>query len=417
MSAVPQQLSNSATQQRDVLAEDVVLSVRGVSKKFCRRLRRSMAYGIVDLGRNLLGAPPDSSGLRKHEFWAVQDISFELRRGEILGLIGPNGSGKTTLLRMIAGILPPDRGEIAIRGRTGALIALGAGFHPHMTGRENIYVNGAILGMSRAEIGAKFDAIVDFAEVGDALDAPVNSYSSGMRVRLGFAIAVHIDPDVLLIDEVLAVGDVGFRAKCYERMSDVVQRSAVVFVSHNMPAVARVCSRVAVLDRGHLLFDGDVAEGVEMYCKLFALQQPRTLGTGEARIQNLRVLDADGRPTQAVRHAEPARVAFDVQLAPEYDEYLVSVTFASRQMELVGQCHSAYCGERLTNDGRARHIEVDLPALHLNPGLYYVSVIVFDSANVRHLAWLHAGCQIQVRGEFVGSAPMQWRGEWSVEPI
>jgi lipopolysaccharide transport system ATP-binding protein len=197
---------------------EVVVSVKNISKKFCKALKRSMAYGIVDLSKNLFGIKPESTELRNEEFWALDDISFELMRGESLGLIGVNGSGKTTLLRLLAGIFPPDRGEIMIKGKVGALISVGAGFHAHMTGRENIYLNGSILGLSREEIDSKFEEITDFAEIGDFLDAPVATYSSGMRIRLGFSIATAIEPDVLLLDEILAVGDAKFRNKCYNRI-------------------------------------------------------------------------------------------------------------------------------------------------------------------------------------------------------
>jgi ABC-type polysaccharide/polyol phosphate transport system ATPase subunit len=251
------------------LPGDVVVSARGVSKKFCKRLRRSMAYGIAELSKNLLGVRPNTSRLRKHEFWALDGVSFELRRGDVLGLIGVNGSGKTTLLRLIAGIFPPDRGGVAIRGRVGALIALGAGFHVHMTGRENIYLNGAILGMTRREVHAKFDDIVGFAEIGDFVDAPVATYSSGMKVRLGFSIAIHIEPDILLVDEVLAVGDVFFKHKCMQRLRDLTSSgTAIVFVSHITDLVRSTCNRGMLLDQGRILYEGGSEQTVDRYLKL-----------------------------------------------------------------------------------------------------------------------------------------------------
>ncbi|MEM7827068.1 MAG: ATP-binding cassette domain-containing protein [Candidatus Aenigmatarchaeota archaeon] len=176
--------------------QETVLSVKNVSKKFCKNLKLNMFYGLVDLSKNLLGLKPNSTQLRKSEFWAVDDVSFDLKRGQILGLIGVNGSGKSTLLKLIAGIFPPDKGEIIVKGRIGSLISLGVGFHPHMSGRENIYLNGAILGMKFKEINSKIQSIIDFAELGDFIDAPVATYSSGMRVRLGFSIAIATKPDI-----------------------------------------------------------------------------------------------------------------------------------------------------------------------------------------------------------------------------
>ena len=183
------------------------------------------------MGRELTGRRRgEHGGLRTKEFWAVNNVSFELKRGECLGLIGRNGAGKTTLLKMLNGLIKPDAGRIEMRGRVGALIALGAGFNPILTGRENIYVNGSVLGLTKKEIGAKLDEIVDFAEIGDFIDTPVQNYSSGMAVRLGFAVASSIRPDVLLIDEVLAVGDISFVLRCLNRVSELLPTTAVVFV-------------------------------------------------------------------------------------------------------------------------------------------------------------------------------------------
>lgn len=261
---------NPAPMELDAAAEridhDTVVSVRNVSKKFCRRLRRSMAYGISDLSRNLFGLKSRTAELRKDEFWALNDVSFDLKKGESIGLIGANGSGKTTLLRLITGIFPPDDGEIRVRGRVGALIAIGAGFHPHMTGRENIYLNGTILGMKRAEINSKLQDIIDFAEIGDFLDAPVSTYSSGMRVRLGFSIAIHTEPDILLIDEILAVGDSHFRTKCYQRLSELIDKSVVfILVSHNPEAILATCQKAIYLSGGIVRSIGDVDSVMRTY--------------------------------------------------------------------------------------------------------------------------------------------------------
>jgi ABC-type polysaccharide/polyol phosphate transport system ATPase subunit len=213
-----------------------------------------MLYGIHDLGKNLIGLKRDSSMLHKDEFWAVDDVNFELKAGEIFGIVGANGSGKTTLLRLLSGIFPPDKGEIMVKGNMGSLIAVGAGFHPHMTGRENILVNGAILGMSKREILRNFDAIVDFAEIGDFLDAPVSTYSSGMYVRLGFAIAIHSMPDIVLVDEILAVGDSKFQRKCLDRIKAMRrQKTTFVLVSHNMQNIEAMCTKVLLMHHGRQL--------------------------------------------------------------------------------------------------------------------------------------------------------------------
>ena len=230
---------------------ETLVKVENVSKKFCRDLKRSLWYGMKDLGNELLGRPHNGEGeLRQDEFWAMKDVNFELKRGECIGLIGRNGAGKTTLLRMLNGLIKPDKGRIEMSGRVGALIALGAGFNPILTGRENIYVNASVLGLTKREINAKFDKIVEYAEVGDFIDSPFQSYSSGMQVRLGFAVAATLEPDVLLLDEVLAVGDIGFRHKCYNTIMELAQKCAVIVVSHSMPSIARVSSHILLLHDG-----------------------------------------------------------------------------------------------------------------------------------------------------------------------
>lgn len=244
---------------------DVLIQADNVGKKFCRDLKRSLWYGVQDSFWDLTGRDVRPE-LRSNEFWANQGISFDLKRGECLGLVGRNGAGKTTLLKMLNGLIKPDRGAITIRGKLNAMIALGAGFNPVLTGRENLLVNGAILGLSRNQVREKTDEIIEFAEVAEFIDAPVRTYSSGMQVRLGFATAVTlIEPDVLLLDEVLAVGDFRFRNKCMSRIASILARTAVIFVSHQEAHVRRVCTRAMWLNRGKCEFSGDVPETLLRY--------------------------------------------------------------------------------------------------------------------------------------------------------
>ncbi|OGU15522.1 MAG: hypothetical protein A2076_12700 [Geobacteraceae bacterium GWC2_53_11] len=245
---------------------ETLIKVDGISKKFCRNLKRSLWYGMQDLSKELWGQRNGGNGeLRPDEFWAVNDVSFELKRGECLGLIGHNGAGKTTLLRMLNGLIKPDRGRIEMRGRVGALIALGAGFNPVLTGRENIYVNASVLGLSKQEIDDKFDEILDFAELGEFIDAPVQSYSSGMQVRLGFAVATTLEPDILLLDEVLAVGDASFRSKCWRRIGSLLSKAAVILVSHEAYAISRLCDKAIYIKQGNLEYYGDSNNALKIY--------------------------------------------------------------------------------------------------------------------------------------------------------
>jgi lipopolysaccharide transport system ATP-binding protein len=247
----------------------VMLKVQSVSKKFQIGVKqqryRTLRDTIVETAKGLFQPkntePPGT-------FWALQDINFEVNQGEVVGIIGRNGSGKSTLLKIISRITEPTKGKIFYRGRIGTLLEVGTGFHPELTGRENIYMNGAILGMSRQEITRKFDEIVDFSEVEKFIDTPVKHYSSGMYVRLAFSVAASLEPDILLVDEVLAVGDVAFQRKCMGKMSDVAQAGrTILFVSHQMSAIQSLCTRAIILDGGKNLLDGKVEEVIPLYLK------------------------------------------------------------------------------------------------------------------------------------------------------
>ena len=260
--------------------DDVVLAVKGVSKKFCRDLKRSLIYGVQDIATELIGIREDAEKLRPREFWALNDVSLELRKGEALGLVGKNGSGKSTLLRIIAGLIRPDAGSVTVKGRVAPLIALGAGFNPILTGRENIYANMSILGLSTKEIEERFDDVVKFAEIGEAIDAPVQSYSSGMAARLGFASAIHTEPDIILIDEVLAVGDIKFKTKCYGKLQELRQKQkSFIMVSHSSHSISTVCESAMYLQKGKKIMSGDIVSVMNQYeDDLFLGGATRTLG-------------------------------------------------------------------------------------------------------------------------------------------
>lgn len=245
---------------------EVLISVDKVSKKFCRDLKQSLLYGVQDIATELVGGKRKSDTLRSKEFWALKDVSFQLRRGEALGLVGSNGAGKSTLLRIISGLIKPDTGCVKVKGRLAPLIALGAGFNPILTGRENIYANMSILGLSTQEIKNKFQDVIDFSEIGNAIDAPVQTYSSGMAARLGFACAVHIEPDILLIDEVLAVGDIKFKMKCHKKLAQLREKgTAFILVSHNSHSILNVCNSSIYLAKGQLITSGETELVIRKY--------------------------------------------------------------------------------------------------------------------------------------------------------
>jgi lipopolysaccharide transport system ATP-binding protein len=460
---------NRSEIETNPLPPDVVLRVRHVSKKFCRHLRRSMWYGIQDLGRNLIGRPAGlmldgkrgldrfannseedtvakgschgkrgldrfangsqqdtaakgscrlfpqtdgqrSIGLRPHEFWALQDINVDVRRGEVLGLIGMNGCGKTTLLRLIAGIFPPDLGEIAIRGRTGALIALGAGFHPHMTGRENVYLNAAILGLSRQEIRDRFQAIIDFAEIGPFIDAPVSTYSSGMRVKLGFAIAINVQADLLLIDEVLAVGDIGFKIKCLNAIRGILNNTAVVFVSHSMNFISQFCTRVLLLSQGQAVCDTPSAEvGIDRYLELFP-QKKLVSGTGDAVVENLVLSNGKhswrGDQECSVQQGDPLTVRFDLTITnPGIREVTPTVDILDQGLDPIIIFPGTTCATANQQTGSAKHhITAFLGKMDLNGGKYTLNIYIHDSETKACLARVQGIATFRVRSGRVYSA-------------
>ncbi len=247
-------------------AAPLALEVRGISKRFCRDLKRSLFYGVQDICRELAGRPARTGQLKEHEFWALHHVDFDVPRGTAMGLVGMNGCGKTTLMRILSGLIKPTTGEVKVRGRLAPLLALGAGFNQVLTGRENIYTNMTILGLTREEIDERFDDVVEFSEVGYALDAPVQNFSSGMVARLGFACAIHSQPDVLLLDEVLAVGDLRFRQKCIDAIHEIRGKGASFFVVHHSPDIlGALCDTAMYLIEGRLEMMGGARDVLARY--------------------------------------------------------------------------------------------------------------------------------------------------------
>ena len=274
---------------------------------------------------------------RRSFIWAVRDASFEIAHGECVGIIGKNGSGKSTLLRMLAGVTAPTRGKVVVNGRVAPLIAVGVGFHPELTGRENVYVNGIVLGQSKVAITNRFDELLEFAGVEDFIDTPVKFYSSGMMVRLGFAVAVMADPDVLLVDEVLAVGDIAFQMKCFERMEQIRSSGAtVVVVSHNLGAIRRMCDRTILIHDGLIRHDGDTGEAISLFHDLIGelaespddrVSGPRAVQAGPlAEVIELALLDSNGRPTRHVKAGEDATLRLLVRFLSGVHDAVVGVS-------------------------------------------------------------------------------------------
>lgn len=397
--------------------DDVLISVKGVSKKFCRSLKRSLWYGLQDISSEILGKSKQHESLRKDEFWAVKDVSFEVRRGECLGLIGPNGAGKSTLLKLLTGIIKPDMGEIRIKGRVGALIELGAGFHPILTGRENIYINGTILGLTKKEINEKFEQIIDFADIGDFLDTPVQNYSSGMRVRLGFAIAAHLNPDVLFIDEVLAVGDAGFRGKCYNAIAQLQKKCAIIFVSHSMAAIGRICNYVTVLKQGEQLCYDSPSEGIRVYNTIFNFNKLHTVEKG-ASITKVSFKNSDNKETTQFEYNSEINIYIDFKIDQDLDNPIINLHFMDLGEQYVLQANSLLDNHQLNYLKKGSYsVKMRIVQLKLNPGRYSCSIVIFDKNQRQFLAWLHNCQEFDVIGNFVGACAYLEQCEWQLENI
>jgi len=366
------------------------LRVEGLAKKYCRSFRRGVAYWGLDLLRGVAGRPMPGH-LRPDEFWALSDVSFEVQPGECLGLVGANGAGKSTLLKVLTGILEPTQGRVEVRGRVGALIELGAGFHPDLTGRENIYINGAILGLTRKEIDARFGDIVEFAGVGEFLDTPVRFYSSGMYVRLGFAVAAHTRPDVLLIDEVLAVGDVPFQNRCYERVRRFLDEGcAAVLVSHNPLAIRRFCRRALWLRQGQAARLGEAAEVLQEY----ELQDKRPgvirhpadpvpwpgMEDGPVRVLSLALEDEHGAARELFRPGERLRVRLGYEVTAEQFKGVFWVDLI-RQDGVRAMAFTSPRGEQAFVLPRGKgELVLETSPLHMIPGVFAVNTMVWDEA-------------------------------------
>jgi len=395
------------------MVADVLVKAEGVSKRFCRSLKRSLWYGVQDVTNEVLGRNVNCEGLRKNEFWAVEDVSFELKRGECLGLIGPNGAGKSTLLKMLNGLIKPDRGRITMRGRVGALIELGAGFNPILTARENIYVNGSILGLTKAEIDRQFDAIVDFSELDEFIDTPIQSYSSGMRVRLGFAIAARLKPDVLIIDEVLAVGDVGFRNKCYNAIYQMADQASVIFVSHNMNHIDRLCTRGILMDRGSVVCQESSTNAlITSYYKLFdGGGRVRRVADG-VTVDDLIVNECACGDSVEVRHGEDLTLRFNAEFPRDVSELEIAISVLNGSQELVALANSLLDETRIFVEPAPQQITVRLPEIPLGTGQFFLSLMVRDRSSNEILFWDHAFIRLLAKGDLYVPASVRVFGEW-----
>jgi ABC-type polysaccharide/polyol phosphate transport system ATPase subunit len=333
---------------------------------------RNFARNAVNLVRGRQVVPGD----QVEEFWALKDVSFEVKRGEVLGIIGRNGAGKSTLLKVLSRITEPTRGRVTLRGRVASLLEVGTGFHPELTGRENIYLNGAILGMTRAEIRRKFDEIVAFAEVERFLDTPVKRYSSGMYVRLAFAVAAHLEPEILIIDEVLAVGDVEFQKKCLGKMEEVSHREGrtVLFVSHNLSAIAELTNRAVLLDRGSITIDGSVSEALSAYLSKGAGQAVYVSAHDEEHepphLARVEVLTSS--PYGVHHFGEPLEVRFSIRHKRPLSQACFSFNIVNQFQHSAVHAWALHPNFVFGRTSGESALVCRFPSLRLNVGRYYL---------------------------------------------
>ena len=365
----------------------------------------------------------DVSSLEKttEDFWALRDVSFEVKQGDRVGIIGLNGAGKSTLLKILSRITEPSEGRIGIKGRVASLLEVGTGFHPELTGRENIYLNGAILGMKRDEIRRRFDEIIDFAEIEKFLDTPVKRYSSGMYVRLAFAVAAHLEPEILIVDEVLAVGDVQFQKKCLGKMEEVGSEGrTVLFVSHNMGAIKRLCGRCLLLSEGRLTLDGTSNSVIGSYLTTGMIQslsrkvwkEEEAPGDGSLRLISIQVANSLGEQTSELPIDKPFIIEIEINVTRELPEANLSILINNNEGVTVLHTSDAMGAESLLRKVGISKVRCEIPAYCMNVGRYSLDIasdvpfnrVIFYERNV--LSWEILGTCEKMGRYGIGA----WRG-------
>lgn len=401
-----------------------IVTVENVSKKFARSLKKAMVYGLHDIARaalipqrfrsnNLASrmadgestatgmgnkkssvVPAAESSLRDTEFWAVRNVSFELRRGECLGLIGHNGAGKSTLFKMLSGIYGPTHGKISMQGRLSALLEVGAGFHPMLTGRENIYISGSIRGMTNEEIEAKYDHIVAFSGIAEFIDMPIKFYSSGMLVRLGFAVLAHLEPDILLIDEILAVGDMEFQKQCIDHVNKLRESDmALALVSHSLYRIESLCHRTIWLDRGRMMMEGPTHEVVKAY-REDQMRKTRSKSSADKIdmliespffiIHAVDVIDEKGFSVQEVPYGEPIRIRVRFSAKKRIEKPLFNFVLSTQELRVL-EAGMLIDGNAPAYVDGSGEITCCIPSPQLLPNTYTIKLFIRSREGVTDL--------------------------------
>jgi lipopolysaccharide transport system ATP-binding protein len=388
-----------------------IIEVESISKRYnlgqfnAQTMREEVEHFFRRFRKNDKDASLPRTSAPDSEFWALRDVSFSVQPGEVVGIIGRNGAGKSTLLKILSRVTEPTRGEIRLRGRVASLLEVGTGFHPDLTGRENIYLNGTILGMTKAEVDSKFDEIVAFAEIERFLDTPVKRYSSGMYVRLAFAVAAHLEPEILIVDEVLAVGDAEFQKKCLGKMKSVSRQDGrtVLFVSHNMGAIQSLCSGALVLEHGLAAFRGGTNEAVSYYSRNSRTEadvklssRPQRKGTGEARILRLRMEDESRAPETQYQMGESLTVIVEVEFTRKVINPVFGLSIIADTGIMVADCRSSHGGFSAGKIGDTVEYSVTIDPIRLYPRRYTLEPWVTDANDLSVYDRVHDAAQFDV---------------------
>jgi len=386
----------------------------GVSRRFRVNPHRNLTLKEAILRRETL---------RTEEIWALRDVTLAIEPGESVGFVGRNGSGKTTLLRLIAGIFSPTSGQLEVGGSVGSLLELGAGFHPDFSGRENIFLSGSIYGLKRRYIRERIDEIVAFAELERFIDLPVRTYSSGMHMRLGFAIAVHVDADILLLDEVFAVGDEAFQRKCVGKVLEFRERGGTVcFVSHSAPAVERLCERAVFLSKGHLEYDGATAEALKRYHAALALEESpeemgaglREWGSGEVRMRGVELAGADGSPRQRFSSGEPVTITLRIVGEQAVPPPVLSLEVRDSGGSLLG-ANRRDLGELGWDGSPGEHeLRFAIERLPLGEGEFQLSVTIANAEGTRRYHRVDSAERFTVAPSDEAEGMVRFEGDWSL---
>lgn len=410
----------------------IALEFSNVSKRYMLgEAHRGLRYAVPNALRYLIGR---HSKDQVEELWALADVSFSIKQGEAVGIIGPNGAGKTTSLKLATSVTKPTVGDIVVNGRLSSLIELGAGFHPELTGRENIYLNGTILGLKRSEINKRFDRIVDFSELEDFLDTPVKRYSSGMYARLGFSVAAHVEPDILIIDEVLAVGDRIFVPKCYKRMADLKESgTTVILVTHSMDMMQRLCDRAILLHRGSVIADGLPPEVVSIYVdnphyasnfgdetqsrESLVSEIETSKEDGPVQITDVRFVDGSGNSVSSCRSGDPLIIRMDYNARQMIDEPSFEFKIHAADGEKYADHNTSRDGVQVGEIVGEGRVEIYIKDVGLRPGLYEISLAISDSAALSKYADHRRIYRLRVLSGRPGSGLIRLPHRWELKTL